>query len=230
MLTLLQEFLLFLLPLINTRALRRRVANALSSIPSPAAILPGPIRKMTGLSASSDKSEKQARRGKYWALAPEQCAICAENASTNLSDPAGALESRAALPTYSTAAPPSSDASTSAAPAGPPSDDAPPAYPVHNPYVTSCGHVYCYYCVSERMMRAADERTGVGAGGRLWECLRCAEGVRGAERLEARAEGPEYESGVEDEVESSPEFGSEDIDYSEMSGSVGTYSESGLSE
>lgn len=78
-------------------------------------------------------------------------------------------------------------------------------------------------------MRAADERTGVGAGGRQWECLRCAAGVGGVERLEARAEGPEYESGVED-LHSSPEFGSEDIDYSEMSGSVGTYSESGLSE
>ena len=78
-------------------------------------------------------------------------------------------------------------------------------------------------------MRVADERTGVGAGGRQWECLRCAEGVRSAERLDARAEGPEYESGVED-AESSPEFGSEDIDYSEMSGSMGTCSESGLSE
>ncbi|EPS93545.1 hypothetical protein FOMPIDRAFT_1039052 [Fomitopsis schrenkii] len=223
------EFLLFLLPLINTRALRRRLINALSSIPSPAALLPGPIRSMAGLSVSPDKAEKQIRRGKYWALAPEQCAICAENASTNLSDPASALESRAAMPTYSTAAPTSSDASTSAELSASPSDDTPPAYPIHNPYVTSCGHVYCYYCVSEQVMRAAEERTGVGAGGRQWECLRCAAGVGGAERLEARAEGPEYESGVED-LESSPEFGSEDIDYSEMSGSVGTYSESGLSE
>lgn len=187
---------------------------------------------MAGLSTLSDKAAKQIRRGKYWALAPEQCAICAENASTDLSNPAAALESRTALPTYSITVPLSSDASTSAVPAelsGSPSDDTPPAYPIHNPYVTSCGHVYCYYCVSEQVMRAADERTGVGAGGRQWECLRCAAGVGGVERLEARAEGPEYESGVED-LHSSPEFGSEDIDYSEMSGSVGTYSESGLSE
>ncbi|TFY59264.1 hypothetical protein EVJ58_g5891 [Rhodofomes roseus] len=226
----LQEFLLFLLPLVNTRALRRRLANLLSSLPSPAAILPSPIRSLAGLSASAGKAEDHSRQGKYWALPLDQCAICAENASTNLSDPASALESRASIPTYSTAASSSADAGSASSPAevsG--SEDAPPAHPIHNPYVTSCGHVFCYYCISERMMRAADEHTGVGPGGRQWECLRCAEGVAGAERLEAQAEGPEYESGVEDS-DSSPEFGSEDIDYSEMSESVGTYSESGLSE
>ncbi|KZT71618.1 hypothetical protein DAEQUDRAFT_706999 [Daedalea quercina L-15889] len=226
------EFLLFLLPLINTRALRRRLANFLSNLPSPVAILPSSIRSIAGLSAPTTQAEKRTRRGKYWALPLDQCAICAENASTNLSDPAGALQSRAAIPTYSTAVASSSEAATSSStPVADVSglDETPPAYPIHNPYVTACGHVYCYYCISERMMRAADERTGVGAGGRQWECLRCAEGVLAADRLQAQAEGPEYDSGAED-MHSSPEFGSEDIDYSEMSGSVGSYSESGLSE
>jgi len=225
------EFLLFLLPLINTRALRRRLSNILSSLPSPSTILPSPIRSLAGLAAPTNQTEMQSRKGKYWALSLDQCAICAENTSTDMSDPASALESRVSIPTYSTAATSSADAgsNTPSVVEVSGSEDAPPAYPIHNPYITSCGHVYCYYCISERMMRAADERTGVGAGGRQWECLRCAEGVTGADRLQARAEGPDYDSGAED-LDSSPEFGSEDIDYSEMSGSVGSYSESGLSD
>ena len=33
---------------------------------------------------------------------------------------------------------------------------------IHNPYITNCGHVYCYYCIKTKMM-IDDE----------WCCLRC---------------------------------------------------------
>ena len=50
-------------------------------------------------------------------------------------------------------------------------------------------------------MRTTDERSGLGPKGMLWECLRCTEPVVAADRLEAEAEGPEYESGVDDDDE-----------------------------
>ena len=74
-----------------------------------------------------------------------------------------------------------------------------------------------------------------------WECLRCAKGVSAADRWEAEAEGPEYESGVDDDEDDtlsglsgmSVDYGSEDVDteFTYMSGSVGSYgdSESGMS-
>lgn len=109
------------------------------------------------------------------------------------------------------------------------SGEEPPTYPIHNPYMTSCGHVYCYYCISERIMRAAEDRSGIGQGGTQWECLRCGDGVTSADRIEAEAEGPDYESGV-DEDEDDLEYGSEDMEFTDMSGSVGSYSLSGMSE
>ncbi|KAF9820944.1 hypothetical protein IEO21_00921 [Rhodonia placenta] len=222
------EFLLFLLPLINVRALRRRI-TALVSHASPSALLPGPIRAAFGINADEKGvGREQIRRGAYWALPLDQCAICAENASSsmNMTDSANAMSSMAT--TYANASatkdeqpPESSDLS-----------DEPPPYPIHNPYITSCDHVYCYYCISERMVRTAEDRSGVGQGGTQWECLRCSEGVANAERLETEAEGPDYESGVDDEDEDggSYEFGSEDMEFTDMSGSVGSYSGSGFSE
>ncbi|KAH9943387.1 peroxisomal biogenesis factor 2 [Epithele typhae] len=169
------EFLLFLLPLIDTRALRRQLTTFTSHL-TLSSILPAPLRALAG-SPAAEKSEQAAPRGKYWALSEDQCAICADNASTNLnfSDPANALTSLAPCPHYV------------------------PQFPIHNPYITSCGHVFCYYCLTDRMMRAADERSG---------------GVVAADRLEAEVEGPEYESGVEDEDEESAfsfDYGSETL-------------------
>ncbi|KAF9164302.1 peroxisome assembly protein (Peroxin-2) [Actinomortierella ambigua] len=43
---------------------------------------------------------------------------------------------------------------------------------IHNPYVTSCGHVYCYYCVKTKMM-IDDE----------WCCLRCGKKVEAIARF-----------------------------------------------
>lgn len=43
---------------------------------------------------------------------------------------------------------------------------------VHNPYVTNCGHVYCYWCVTSKMRIYEDE----------WGCLRCGERVTSVSR------------------------------------------------
>ncbi|KAF9586225.1 peroxisome assembly protein (Peroxin-2) [Lunasporangiospora selenospora] len=42
---------------------------------------------------------------------------------------------------------------------------------IHNPYVTDCGHIYCYYCVKTKMM-IDDE----------WCCLRCGKKVEAIAR------------------------------------------------
>ncbi|KAI0921254.1 hypothetical protein AcV5_001094 [Taiwanofungus camphoratus] len=222
------EFLLFLLPLINTRALRRRVATLVSSL-NPSSLLPIPVRSLWQTPRDDVHAAKQTRRGKYWALSLDQCAICAENASTNLNfaDPANALTSLTAV--YPTAS--ASSANAVSADDTTESSNEPPMHPIQTAYVTSCGHVYCYYCLSDRMLRTAEERTGVGPGGTQWQCLRCGEGVTGADRVEAEVDGPDYESGVDDgEDELEFEYGSEDMEFTDMSGSVGSYSESGLSE
>jgi hypothetical protein len=38
------------------------------------------------------------------------------------------------------------------------------------PYVTSCGHMYCYTCLSEAIIKSSEE-------GEVWRCHRCGEGV-----------------------------------------------------
>jgi peroxin-2 len=159
-------------------------------------LLPASFTMTSGEKTNQALSTTQ--RGKYWALSEDQCAICAENASYNLnfSDSANALTSFTA--------------SASNIPSGHDTSDTnePPTYPITTPYITSCGHIYCYYCIAERMLRVADDGDGQG-----WECLRCNEVVKDADRLEM-------------EVEESLEGFSSDLDFSEISGSLGSYSES----
>lgn len=201
-----QEFLLFLLPLINTRALRRRVGRILSTTTSTMfSLLPRPALRDN---AFSDKSTRT--KGKFWAFPEDQCAICAENASFtfNLSDAADAI----------TAA---SRASNPAVDAGADDDGGAPPFPIYTPYATSCGHTYCYTCLAERMMRAMDENYDER---HAWSCLRCSSTVRWITR---------YEVPVEQVPESSDSFDERDLDsvddyeFSSMSdvdsGSIGTY-------
>lgn len=61
------------------------------------------------------------------------------------------------------------------------------------------------------MLRVADEGDGEVPG---WECLRCTQVVKDAERVE-----------MEVEESSAGEFDSSEFNYSEMSGSVTSYSE-----
>ncbi|KAG6378711.1 Pex12 amino terminal region-domain-containing protein [Boletus reticuloceps] len=183
------EFLLFLLPLINTRSLQRQVTRLISQLTSPA------ILSNTSKSAPRIYLRK---RGKYEALSADQCAVCAENASysLNLGYTSDALSVASA---------------TERAPE-PTRDDEVPRFPIHTPYITSCGHVYCYHCIAERMMRTADE--GLDSG---WECLRCAESVKSADRLEAEESIPAHSDTMSDY-----EFSS-DVDVTDLSGSASSY-------
>ncbi|KAK7060504.1 peroxisome assembly protein (Peroxin-2) [Paramarasmius palmivorus] len=187
------EFLLFLLPLINSRKMQRRLGRITSSLTS-----------IVGLSRPQRSSER-VKRGKYWSLPDNQCAICAESASFNLdpNNPSNAFTS------FTESMLPSSTQD---------SDTEAPAHPIYNPYITSCGHIYCYHCIAERMLRVADE-----GDTDAWECLRCAEPVSGANRYEVEAVGSEA---------SGSEYEFSDFDVTDMSGSVGSYSysESGLSD
>jgi len=213
------EFLLFLLPLINTRAIGRRL-NRLTSTFTLSSLLPAPVRSACGLSSpENEKDSIRTHRGKYRTLPLDQCAICYEDASTNLnlSDPMNALTSLA-NPSYSAT---STSASAPEATSG--ADDDPPPHPLHTPYMTNCGHTYCYVCITGRMIRTADDASGLGPGGTRWECLRCAEEVTNADRLEAEVEGVESDYGSES---LSFDYGSEDVDFTDLSGSVGDYSES----
>ncbi|KIL00589.1 hypothetical protein PAXRUDRAFT_129446 [Paxillus rubicundulus Ve08.2h10] len=184
------EFLLFLLPLINARSIQRRIARLMSRLTLPA-ILPDSSHR------TSDNPSR--KRGKYEALHADHCAICAENASYTLN--LG----------YSLDAP-SSLTSGREETCQPAASDEVPAFPIYTPYITSCGHVYCYHCITERMMRTADEELESG-----WECLRCAESVRSAGRLEG-----EESLGGHSDTTSDYTFSS-DYDATEMSGSASSY-------
>lgn len=184
-----QEFLLFLLPLINTRSVQRRVTRLISRLTLPE-ILPSTSPK--GAPRSYPR-----KHGKYEALPVDQCAVCAENASytLNLGYTADAL----------------STASVTGGALEATRDDEAPPFPIYTPYITSCGHVFCYHCIAERMMRTADE--GLDSG---WECLRCAESVKSADRLEAESV-PAHSDTMSDY-----EFSS-DLDVTDTSGSASSY-------
>lgn len=197
--------MLFLLPLLHTRSVRRRVhkllsylspSNLLSLVPTPVTEHLGFAKTLKGTSSTSQK------RGKFWSLPVDQCAICAENASFNLniSEPANIFTTLA----------PSSTAQGS--------ELEPPAYPINIPYIASCGDIYCYGCIAERLMRTADDLDKESG----WECLRCCEGVMSAERYQVDV--PEAETESDYAISSDI-----DLDATDMSGSIGSYSGSGLS-
>ncbi|KAI6034381.1 Pex12 amino terminal region-domain-containing protein [Pisolithus microcarpus] len=191
------EFLLFLLPLISPRALQRRFGKVASRL------------ALSVLPSSNDRKPQQRKRGKYEALPSGQCAICADNASHTL-DLGYSANTLTALAPYSSARESMSD---------PAAIDEIPAFPIYTPYITSCGHLYCYYCISERMMRTVDEGSEVG-----WECLRCAEHVRSADRWEAEV-SVVGDSGSESDYEFSSEFGTTDVSGSVTSSYLGSLTE-----
>ncbi|KAF9268116.1 peroxisomal biogenesis factor 2 [Marasmius fiardii PR-910] len=188
------EFLLFLLPLINARKVQRGI-NKVASL----------LSALLGTSQSTRPSNHE-KRGKYWSLPDDQCAICAERASFNLNptDPANVFTNLTESVLPSTSHESESEA---------------PRYPLYIPYITSCGHLYCYHCIAERMMRFAHD----GEVEQGWECLRCSERVTEAKRFTVEPViGSEWSG-------SDYEFSS-DFDITDVSGSIGSYSESGLSE
>ncbi|TFK29371.1 peroxisomal biogenesis factor 2 [Coprinopsis marcescibilis] len=197
------EFLLFLLPLIDARTVRKRFYR-LTSWLSPAAVISLlPEKAVSSLNLSSySTSVIPQRQAKYASLSQGQCAICAENASFNPN------------PSEQT------NMFTAMAPATTESTEGVVPYPIHIPYITSCGHVYCYHCIAERMISSADDNE------QRWECLRCCAAVKNAERY--MVEVPESDD--LDVSGSEYEFSSDLDMYTDMSGSMGSYSESVLSE
>ncbi|KAK7470474.1 peroxisome assembly protein (Peroxin-2) [Stygiomarasmius scandens] len=172
------EFLLFFLPLVNHRKLQRRFNQLASAITTP-------------FSAPST-SKTVISRGKYHSLSENQCPICAENASLSLNNLASAAN---ATSVFSNATAQEED------------PEGIPSFPIYTPYITSCGHIYCYHCIADRMLRSADESGDTSEGG--WECLRCAETVTSADRYLVEF-GEDVEIDDEFEFDFSPTRGSDD--------------------
>ncbi|KAJ3854219.1 peroxisomal biogenesis factor 2 [Lentinula lateritia] len=191
------EFLLFFLPLINTRKIQRRFHRLSTSILSSLALKP----KATAASKI---------RGKYWSLAESECAICTENASFSLNMTEVSMTFSNVTQLFSSE--------------GAQEHEATPTHSINTPYITDCQHTYCYHCIAERMMRNADDTHDT----RGWECLRCAHIVQSAERFVVDSSAGTAES----EVNGSDYAFSSDMDFdvTDISESIGSYSESGLSD
>jgi peroxin-2 len=171
-----QEFLMFLLPLLPHRKLRRVAGTAAGAIMHPldtlSTLVPASASATLGLEAYVGRQTDAQVHGrrKFAYLPDDECAICYENATItlNIADPTHALVGDVQpQSTYSDPHPMGRKGE-------------PPTHPLTTPYRTSCGHVYCYICVAEKMLRAADESRGA------WECLRCGKPVLGAERFHVK--------------------------------------------
>jgi len=161
---------------------------------------------LSSLSSPSKASSIPKSRGKYWSLPESECAICTENASFSLNMNEATMTLTNVAQIFSS---------------GEDNDpEAVPTHPIHTPYITNCQHLYCYHCIAERMMRSADE-THDEQG---WECLRCTQIVQGAERYVVEVATGSAGS----EVSGSDYDFSTDMDFTDIS--VGSYSESGLSD
>ncbi|KAG8939332.1 peroxisome assembly protein (Peroxin-2) [Tulasnella sp. 408] len=152
------EFLLFILPLINTRLVRRRVTQYLIATK---AYVTSKTRGYASASAYSNSQIGPSKlAGKYASLPEDCCAICAEDASSAAATGSTTSQTGVSLPSLSL------------------SSDGVPTFPITIPYRTSCGHEYCYSCLTVRMLRAHED------GDPGWECLRCKETVKSAFRGE----------------------------------------------
>lgn len=152
-------------------------------------MMPSFAKDLFGLKTNADdtKEKRQAeRRGKYWSLPENQCAICAEDASTVLNDRSYDIYPAAAIGPSSSQASVGEDSSR---------------HPLHIPYMTNCQHQYCYTCISDRMLRAGDE-------GDTFECLRCGEQVLAVDRVRGEPDDIDEQSNLDMEEAS---FQSEDF-------------------
>ena len=205
---------MFLLPLINTRALRQRLSHVTSQL-TLSSILPSPVQSALGLSSDHSNQKSRVRRGKYWSFPLDQCAICHEDASLNVTNAGDALNTLSTSTYTSTSVDPPEESENAA--------EEPPPHPISTPYVASCGHTYCYVCLTTRMVRTADDRTGVGPGGTRWECLRCGDGVVGADRVEVELEefGSEFGSSISmGGIDYTDDYDSSTMEFTDMSGSM----------
>ena len=137
----------------------------------PLSYVPFPsfVRPLLGINSEKDTLATQTeKRGPYWSLPSSECAICAEEAEPTISHIIAPDASERALEI---------SASEKWMP------DTPPTHPLNTPYITSCGHAYCYVCVAYRMLRAADDTGGP------WVCLRCLSPVVRIHRADSDSPG-----------------------------------------
>jgi peroxin-2 len=183
-----QEFLLLILPLFNSRTFRRTYKQALARVKS-VSILPRSL-----LSKDSVQETRRQSQGPFFALSPDQCAICAEDAKYNFNSSAADMFRADATPASDQLEAESHDFAS----------DGPPKYPITIPYRASCGDIYCYCCITERLVRGVDD------GEYGWLCLRCGETVKDCKRLSAIAD--------DDESSSRTSFSLSDDDLSSFDG------------
>lgn len=120
-------------------------------------------------SSATGKTGSAIRKGKFFDLPSDQCAICADKASTSL---VSHISNGDYTNVVSPAVPDVTVGTTV-------QEAQPPSYPITTPYAASCGHLYCYFCLSEALLRAVDD------GEQSWTCLRCSDDVRSCERTHA---------------------------------------------
>ena len=154
-----QELLLLLLPLLRSRTLKGyfyRLAESARTIE----------KYLVSGAHPPDNYSKSIKKGKFFDLSLNQCAICADKASVSLaSSPSPDINLVGAI--------------SSSSPDNAIKDVLPPLYPLTTPSVTPCGHVYCHYCISEALLGAIED----GKDG--WICLRCTEIVNSCTRAHA---------------------------------------------
>ncbi|KAH9977897.1 Pex12 amino terminal region-domain-containing protein [Lactifluus volemus] len=195
------EFLIFLLPLLPT---------ASSDVSPGRSGCHNASTKYTVRSGSRPCTQCRMTNSKAWTICAspqDECAICHESATTtlNIADPTQVFALASTIQPQS-----SSDSQPEER------RHEPPKHPLTTPYQTSCGHVYCYTCIAEKMLRAADE------GGGPWVCLRCTAPVLSAKRFHV---GNIYLPSEGDEG-SAEEWGS---DYFDEMGSSSLSGVSGMS-
>jgi peroxin-2 len=166
--------------------------------------IPGFVRTSLGMETTDAAADGEKagthRLGRYHALPDDQCAICADNASYDVTHLSVAADSYAAAAALS-ATEPGPSTSTNAPDA---TAEEGGAFPLNTPYAASCGHKYCYVCLADAMLRARDD------GGPVWACLRCASPVVWSER--ACADGTDVEDRSASESGSEYEFTDTDLD------------------
>ena len=185
-----------ILPVFSSRSFRRTYNQVNSGLKNLhwRSILP------LGNSEKPGNTSKLEPKGPYALLPNNECAICAENSSFSLSNLTGTSDTHAfshPIPSSTEEAETNQEYSTG-----------PPSHQITTPYITPCGHTYCYVCISERLMRCIDD----GEDG--WTCLRCTELVRSCERVQNRYDDSAHTSeGWASEMDDLTSFES-DIDMS----------------
>lgn len=204
--------------------MKRRLSRILTTTAATASsAIPSSVKPYLGISPPTSSAPAEPRtanqKGKYWGLSDDQCAICAEDASFDISNLSQTFSdpTAAALATSSMLYGPASQRQTQVPPidegAAEPEEasaSVPPTFPITTPYCTSCGHVYCYFCLSQRMIRAATDEDARADGQEGWECLRCTSIVKSCSRVEEKGYAEEMGSqdGLsDDEGGSGPESG-----------------------